>query len=158
MNNLVSNAQSAFIKKRSIHDNFLYVKNLATRFNKARIPALLFKPDIRKAFDSISWEYILDLLQWRGFPPRFRNWITVLFSTTSSHMLLNGIAGEPIVHGRGLRQGDLLLPLLFIIAIDPINQILEGATLHGLLHKLRGKSILRTSLYADDAAVFCGSN
>jgi hypothetical protein len=46
MNNLVSNAQSAFIKKRSIHDNFLYVKNLATRFHKARTPALLSKLDI----------------------------------------------------------------------------------------------------------------
>jgi hypothetical protein len=66
MNELVSNAQSAFIKKRSIHDNFLYVKNLATKFNKAKIPALLFKLDIRKAFDSISWAYILDLLQKKG--------------------------------------------------------------------------------------------
>jgi hypothetical protein len=63
MSELVSNAQSAFIKKRSIHDNFLYVKNLATRFNKAKTPALLFKLDIRKAFDSVSWEFILDLLR-----------------------------------------------------------------------------------------------
>jgi hypothetical protein len=49
MNDLVSNAQSAFIKSRSIHDNFLYVMNLATRFNKAKTPTLLFKLDIRKA-------------------------------------------------------------------------------------------------------------
>jgi hypothetical protein len=54
MNGLVSMAQSAFIKKRSIHDNFLYVKNLATRFNKTKTPTLLFKLDIRKAFDSVS--------------------------------------------------------------------------------------------------------
>jgi hypothetical protein len=54
MNDLVSKEQSAFIKKRSIHDNFLYVKNLATRFHKAKTPALLFKLDIRKAFESIS--------------------------------------------------------------------------------------------------------
>jgi hypothetical protein len=71
MNKLVSNAQSAFIKKRSIHDNFPYVKNLATRFNKAKIPALFFKLDIRKAFDSVRWEYLLDLLQRRGFSARF---------------------------------------------------------------------------------------
>jgi mannosylglycoprotein endo-beta-mannosidase len=102
MNELVSNAQSAFIKKRSIHDNFLYVKNLATRFNKAKTPALLLKLDIRKAFDSVSWEYILDLLQRRGFPHRFRNWIAALFSTATSRVLLNGIAGPPIAHGRGL--------------------------------------------------------
>jgi hypothetical protein len=46
MNDLVSNAQSAFIKKRSLHDNYLYVKNLATRFNKAKTLTLLFKLDI----------------------------------------------------------------------------------------------------------------
>jgi mannosylglycoprotein endo-beta-mannosidase len=55
MDELVSNAQSAFIKKRSIHDNFLYVKNHATRFHKNKTPALLFKLDIRKAFDSVRW-------------------------------------------------------------------------------------------------------
>jgi hypothetical protein len=53
MENLVSNAQSAFIKKRSIHDNFLDVKNLATRFHKSKTLAILFKLDIRKAFNSI---------------------------------------------------------------------------------------------------------
>jgi hypothetical protein len=62
---LVSNVQSAFIKRRSIHDNFLYVKNLATRLHRAKIPALLFKLDIRKAFDLVRWEFILDLLQRR---------------------------------------------------------------------------------------------
>jgi hypothetical protein len=69
MNELISNAQSAFIKKHSIHDNFLYVKNLATRFNRAKIPTLLFKLDIRKAFDSVRWEYILEIMERRGFPP-----------------------------------------------------------------------------------------
>jgi hypothetical protein len=99
MDDLISNAQSAFIKKRSIHDNFLYVKNLATTFNKARTPALLFKLDIRKAFDSVSWEYILDILQRRGFPPRFQNWITAFFSTATSCMLLNGISVSPLFLG-----------------------------------------------------------
>jgi hypothetical protein len=64
----ISNAQSAFIKKRSIHDNFLYVKNLATRFNKAKIHALLFKLDIRKAFDLVSWEFILTFSKGGGLP------------------------------------------------------------------------------------------
>jgi mannosylglycoprotein endo-beta-mannosidase len=155
MDELVSNAQSAFIKKRSIHDNFLYVKNLATRFHKNKIPALLFKLDIRKAFDSVRWEYLVDLLQRRGFPSRFRNWIVALLATSTSRVLLNGLAGTPITHGRGLRQGDPLSPLLFVIAIDPLTQILEHATTLGLIHKLRGRgNILRTSLYADDAAVF----
>lgn len=154
MNNLVSNAQSAFIKK-SIHDNFMYVRNLARRLHQNKTPSLLFKLDIRKAFDSVRWEYILDLLRRLGFPDRFRDWIAALFCTSSSRVLLNGIAGPPILHGCGLRQGDPLSPLLFVIAIDTLQQILDVATNHNLLHKLRGRgSHVRTSLYADDAAIF----
>jgi hypothetical protein len=69
MNNLISNAQNAFIKKRSIHDNFLFVKNLAKRLHKNKSPAFLFKLGISKAFDSIYWEYFMDLLQRRGSKP-----------------------------------------------------------------------------------------
>ena len=54
MSTLVSNAQSAFIKTRSIHDNFMYVRNLAQRLHKSNTPSLLFKLDIRKAFDSVK--------------------------------------------------------------------------------------------------------
>jgi retron-type reverse transcriptase len=155
MNDIVSNAQSSFIKKRSIHDNFMYVKNLAKRLHKSKIPSLLFKLDIRKAFDSVRWDYILELLKRHGFPPKFRNWITALFCTASSRILLNGVPGMPIFHGKGLRQGDPLSPLLFVLAIDPLQKILELATHHNLLHKIRGRgTIIRTSLYADDAAVF----
>ena len=155
MNNLISNAQSAFIKKRSIHDNFMYVRNLARRLHKNKTPSLLFKLDIRKAFDSVRWEYVLDILQRCGFPSRFRDWIAALLSTSSSRVLLNGVPGPPISHGKGLRQGDSMSPLLFVIAIDPLQQLLNSATRIGLLHKIRGRGIIiRTSLYADDAAVF----
>lgn len=75
MAELVSNAQSIFIKTRSIHDNFLYARNLARRLHKGKTPSLLFKLDICKAFDTVKWEYLLELLQRRGFPSKFRDWI-----------------------------------------------------------------------------------
>ena len=62
MNDLVSPAQSAFINKRSIHDNFTYVRNLARRLHSNKTPMLLFKLDIKKAFDSVRWDYLMDLL------------------------------------------------------------------------------------------------
>ena len=95
MDALVSNAQSAFIKKRSIHDNFMYVRNFARRLHKCKTPALLFKLDIKKAFDSVRWEYVLDLMQRMGFPDKFRNWIAALLSSSSSRFLLNGLPGPP---------------------------------------------------------------
>lgn len=70
MDHIISSSQSAFIKTRIIHDNFMYVRNVARRLHKNCTPALLNKLDIAKAFDSVRWDYILDLTQRMGFPPR----------------------------------------------------------------------------------------
>jgi len=80
--------------------------------------------------------------------------MAALLSTSSSHILLNGVPTAPIKHGRGLRQGDLLSPLLFVIAIDPLQNILD-LTIEGHLAKFRGKqTVMRTSIYADDTTIF----
>lgn len=53
LNTLVSQSQSAFIKSRSIHDNFLYVRNLIRRLHRSKTPTLFLKLDIAKAFDTV---------------------------------------------------------------------------------------------------------
>ena len=62
LNQLVSRAQSAFIKRRSIHDNFMYTQNLIKELHRAKYPALFLKLDIAKAFDSVRWDYLLEVL------------------------------------------------------------------------------------------------
>uniref|UniRef100_A0A8R7U7V2 Reverse transcriptase domain-containing protein n=1 Tax=Triticum urartu TaxID=4572 RepID=A0A8R7U7V2_TRIUA len=90
-----------------------------------------------------------------GFPARWRNWITLLLSSSSSSCLINGIPGNHIDHFRGLRQGDPLSPLLFILCIDPLHRLLEAATRSGTLSPIPGSAArMRTSLYADDAVIF----
>jgi hypothetical protein len=84
MNDLISSAQSVFVKCRCIQDNFLYVRNLARAYHRKKIPAMLFKLDISKALDSVSWAYLLELLHHRGFPTRWRNWVSLLLMSSSS--------------------------------------------------------------------------
>jgi hypothetical protein len=69
MNDLISPCQSAFIKKRSIHDNFLYVRNLTRKFHRSKTPTLLIKLDITKAFDSVRWDYLFPFLSAEDFCP-----------------------------------------------------------------------------------------
>jgi hypothetical protein len=54
INNLVSDAQSAFVKSWCIQENFLFVRNLTRAYHQKKLPALLLKLDITKAFDSVS--------------------------------------------------------------------------------------------------------
>jgi hypothetical protein len=43
---------------------------------------LLLKLDISKAFDTLSWPFLLELLRARGFGERWYSWIATLLSTT----------------------------------------------------------------------------
>jgi hypothetical protein len=77
MNKLVYNAESTFTKKRSIHDNFLYVRILARKMHKTKTLMLLFKLAMKMG------DYMMDFLQHLGFPSKFRDWIAALFSSSS---------------------------------------------------------------------------
>jgi hypothetical protein len=137
----------------------MYVRGLARHYHRTKMPACLIKLDITKAFDSVSREFLLELLNRRGFPTRWTNWLTSILRTSSSSIMLNGCPGNEIMHRRGLRQGDPLSPHLFILVIDVLNNIFDLATQEGYLTKLKGRhASLRISMYADDAVIFTNPN
>lgn len=152
---LVSPNQSAFIRKRAIHDNFLYVQNMVKFLHKSKKQSLFFKVDIAKAFDTVCWPYLLEVMRYFGFGTRSLNWISNLLATSTSQILLNGVHGPSIAHVRGLRQGDPLLPMLFILAMEPFHRIVKAAESASLLSPIGGRfDRFRCSLYADDVALF----
>ena len=92
---------------------------------------MLLKLDVARAFDSVAWPFLLDTLRHLGFGNRWCEWISILPSTTSTRVLVNGIPGPPILHACGLRQGDSISPMLFVIVIDMLNSLLQRAVEHG---------------------------
>jgi mannosylglycoprotein endo-beta-mannosidase len=132
LHNLVSPGQSTFIKGRSIQDNFLYVRNVIKAAHKKKSPLFFLKLDIAKAFDSLNWGFLLQVLTIMGFGQRWRNIISLILGS-SSRIMLNGSLGAPFNHRRGLRQGDPLSPMLFILAMEPLQCLLEQATVEEVL-------------------------
>jgi hypothetical protein len=152
---LVSTNQSAFVKGRSLHDNFILVRQVARRINQRRKTGVLLKLDIARAFDSVSWGFLLEVLRHLGFGTLFRKWIGLLLYTASTKITVNGVPGERIRHARGLRQGDPTSPMLYVIGMEVLTLMIKKAVEEQLLTGLAGISpIQRVSIYADDVVLF----
>jgi hypothetical protein len=71
LSHLISNNQITFVKKRCIHNNFVYVQEVIKALHKKKIPSLFIKLDISKAFNMVNWPYLLGITTHLGFG---QNW------------------------------------------------------------------------------------
>lgn len=70
-------------------------------------------------------------MQGLGFPEKWLHWISNCVLQGSSQIILNGLLGKKIELKRGVRQGDPLSPLLFILAIDFLTRWLDKLVTNG---------------------------
>ncbi|GJT18907.1 reverse transcriptase domain, reverse transcriptase zinc-binding domain protein [Tanacetum coccineum] len=118
---------------------------------------LLFKVYFEKAFDCVNWNFLLDVMRQMGFGVKWRNWIALCLSSASISVMINGSPSNEFKMERGLRQGDPLSPLLFLIVAKVLQINILEACNKGLYI---GVSIAgcgaNVSLlqYADDALFF----
>jgi hypothetical protein len=90
---LVAANQSAFVRGRSIHDNFMLLQHSIKSLHKKKVSSLFLKLDTSKAFDSVSWAFFIEVLSHLGFGPVWRNMISNLLAS-STQVLLNGSTGN----------------------------------------------------------------
>jgi hypothetical protein len=107
---LVSANQSAFVRGRCLHDNFLLVRQVARKINARKKKGVFLKLDIARAFDSLSWPFLFQVLRQLGFGQMWLGWIGFLLYTASVRVLVNGVPGRMINLVGGLRQGEPTSP------------------------------------------------
>jgi hypothetical protein len=83
LNELVSPVQSAFIKGRFIQDNFMLVQQTARYLHQQKQARILLKLDITKAFDSVSWPFLLEVMRFLGFGQIWCDIISGLLKSSS---------------------------------------------------------------------------
>lgn len=121
---------------------------------------MLCKLDLEKAYDHVNWEFLMYVMRRCDFEVKWRQWIWRCVNLASFSVLLNGVPTEHFGCSKGLRQGDPLSPLLFILVVDVLGRLLQRAEEVGMFEGFSiGNEVKVSHLqFADDTIIFCDNS
>ena len=113
--------------------------------------------DFEKAFDSVSFEFILATLDIFEFGDVFKELIRIILGMNeetnfNAVTVMNGNISKPLSIQRGCRQGDPIAGYFFILAIEILALLLKNSKINPYKTKRGTEHLL--DIYADDLTIY----
>ncbi|XP_074305770.1 uncharacterized protein LOC141640991 [Silene latifolia] len=154
---IIGKEQGAFVAGKSIFENIMLTQSLVKGYGQQGVsPRCLIKVDIRKAFDSLQWNFIQQMLKHFNFPPQFQKWVMDCITSTWFSLKIKSDTVGFFKGECGLRQGDPLSPFLFVMSMEILYRLLRR--IHSKpqvsYHPKCGRLGLNHLIFEDDLMLF----
>ena len=118
---LVDPDQTCSVLGRSISSNLSLLRDVLDYINHTDEAGILVSLDQEKAFDRVNYSFLFNFLSHFGFGSDFLKWVRTLYFEAYMRIILNGWLLDRIFLRRGVRQGDPLSPLLYVLCIEVLT-------------------------------------
>ncbi|GJY32359.1 RNA-directed DNA polymerase, eukaryota [Tanacetum coccineum] len=134
-----------------------FVKLLANRLVLVMGNLINEVVNFEKAFDSVRWDFLDDVLKKFGFGDRWCDWIQSCLRSSRSSILVNGSPTYEFQFHKGLKQGDPLSPFLFILIMESLHLSFQNVVNASMFKGITLDNSLQLShLFYGDDVVFLG--
>ncbi|VFQ83447.1 unnamed protein product [Cuscuta campestris] len=157
LHKLISPEQSGFQPGKGVEENILLTQEMIHCLdNPSGSANIAIKVDFAKAFDKISWQFLEVTLNSFGFSSQSCHLLLSTLKATHFSILINGSPHGFFKMKRGVKQGDPLSPLLFILGNEGLSRIIKGKVEEGYLKAIQTRRNQPPShlAYADDIIFF----
>lgn len=158
MPDVISKNQAAFVVGQDIHNHIHLAYELLKGYERKNgTPRCMFQIDLQKAYDMVHWDALDRIMKEMGFPNTFVKWVMNLVQTVTYIFKVNGCFTDSLQAKRGIRQGDPISPLLFVIMVKYLNRCLvKMQDNSNFNHHAKCERLALTNLaFADDILLFC---
>ena len=148
--------QTCAVPGRRVWDSLITIRDAVWMATDRNTPLGVLSLDLQKAFDSVDHGYMFATLGKFGFPPKFIEWIKMLYSKASSKIAINGFLSDPIHLASGVKQGCPLSPALFVCAMEPLLATLrKEQKIKGIFVPGAKGEATKCVAYMDDVSILC---